>query len=130
MYENVVYICIFWYSKIYWYPVKKCWCQQNSRHVSRGSYIFWIFFGKGITVPRFVVVGYVWQILGRGSYFVSSIREQARKGPFWKELKGLLENWLHFSCKYKGNHMHREKSKREKEISKKVWISTDQKEHF
>ena len=21
-----IYICIFWYSKICWFPIKKCWC--------------------------------------------------------------------------------------------------------
>ena len=40
MYQNTIYICIFWYSKIFWFPMKKCWCQQNSRSVSRDSYIF------------------------------------------------------------------------------------------
>ena len=45
MYQNTVYICISWYSKICWFPVKKCWFQQNSRSVSRDSYIFQIFFG-------------------------------------------------------------------------------------
>ena len=38
------YICISWYNKICWFPVKKCWCQQKSGGVSRDSYIFWIFF--------------------------------------------------------------------------------------
>ena len=27
MYQNVIYIFIFWYSKICWFPVKKCWCR-------------------------------------------------------------------------------------------------------
>ena len=31
MYQNTVYICTSWYSKICWFAVKKCWCQQNSR---------------------------------------------------------------------------------------------------
>ena len=44
MYQNTVYICISWYSKICWSPVKKCWCQQNLRGVSLDSYIFCIFF--------------------------------------------------------------------------------------
>ena len=43
MYQNVIYICISWYNKISWFPVKKFWCQQNSGVVSRDSYIFWIF---------------------------------------------------------------------------------------
>ena len=43
-YQNPIYICISWYSKICWFSVKKCRCQQNSRGVSRDSYILWIFF--------------------------------------------------------------------------------------
>ena len=44
IYENVIYICIFWYSKICWFPVEKAWYQQKSRGVSHDSYIFWIVF--------------------------------------------------------------------------------------
>ena len=29
---------------------------------------FWIFFRWGITVPSFIIVGYVWQISGRGPF--------------------------------------------------------------
>ena len=64
-----IYICISWCSKICWFLVKECWCQQNSRGVSRDSYIFWIFLRQGITVPSFIIVEYVWQILGRGGLF-------------------------------------------------------------
>ena len=49
MYQNAIYICISWYSKIWWFSVKKCSCRQNSRGVSRDSYIFWMFFRWGIT---------------------------------------------------------------------------------
>ena len=77
MIQNAIYICISWYSKICWFLVKKYWCQQNSRGVSRDSYIFWIFFGWGITVPRFIIVGFVWQIL------VVRRSEQPRKSPSW-----------------------------------------------
>ena len=48
---------------------EKFWCQQNSRGVPSGSYIFRIFFRKGITVPSFIIVGYVWKILGSGDLF-------------------------------------------------------------
>ena len=63
MHKNAIYICIFWYIKICWFLVKKCWCQQNSEGVSRDSYFFWIFSRQGITVPSFIIVGYVSQIL-------------------------------------------------------------------
>ena len=46
MYKNVTYICVFWYSKICRFSMKKCWCHQNSRGVSRDSYIFWVFSNK------------------------------------------------------------------------------------
>ena len=65
MHQNAVHIWISWYSKIYWFSTKKCWCQQNARGVPCDSYIFWSFFGLGITVPSFIIVGYMWQILGR-----------------------------------------------------------------
>ena len=39
-YLNGMYICISWYSKIGWFPVKKRWCQQNSRGASCDSIVF------------------------------------------------------------------------------------------
>ena len=44
MNQNAIYICISLYSKIWWFPMKKRWCQQKSRCTSPDSYIFWIFF--------------------------------------------------------------------------------------
>ena len=32
-----------------WFSVKRCWCQQNSRTMSRDSYILWTFFRSGTT---------------------------------------------------------------------------------
>ena len=49
--------------------------------MSRDLYIFWIFLGWGIAVPSFIIVGYVWQISGRGA-----IHEQHLKSPSWKGL--------------------------------------------
>ena len=49
MYKNVIFIYIFWYSKICWIPMKKYWFQLNSRGLSCDQYIFWVFFGYGIT---------------------------------------------------------------------------------
>ena len=42
-YENEIYICISWFSKVCWFPLKRCWCHQKSRGFSRDSYIFWTF---------------------------------------------------------------------------------------
>ena len=76
MYQNPIYICICWYSNICCSPVG----------VASDSYIFWIFFRLGITVPSFIIAGYVWQILGRGGEgffaapFPPHIREHSQKG--------------------------------------------------
>ena len=85
MYQNTIYICISWYSKICWFPVKKCWCQHNSTGASGDLYIVWIFFDHGRTVPSFIFVGYVWQILGRGggAFGPAPILEQHQKSPSW-----------------------------------------------
>ena len=69
LYQNAIYAFISWYNKICWFPVKNCWYQRNSRGVSRDSYILWIFFRYSISVPSFIIVGYVWQILRRGALF-------------------------------------------------------------
>ena len=87
MYLNGIYICNSWYSKICWFSVKKCWCQQNSRGVSCDSYSFWIFYGQGITVPCFIIVGYVWQILGRETFLRPSHPWTARKNSILNRLK-------------------------------------------
>ena len=48
LYQNPIYICISWYSKVSSFLVKKLWCKRNSRGVSRDSYIisdlclFWL----------------------------------------------------------------------------------------
>ena len=65
---------------ICWFPVKKCWCHQNSGDVLRGPYLFRSSLGKVIPVPSFIIVGYVW-------YILSPIREQPRKCPSWIGLK-------------------------------------------
>ena len=46
MYQNEIYTCISWCSKICWFPVKNCWFQQNSSGVSRDSYFLEFFLGK------------------------------------------------------------------------------------
>ena len=43
MYQNPIYMCTSWCGKICWFLVKKYWCLQQSRNVSRDLYIFWIF---------------------------------------------------------------------------------------
>ena len=95
MYQNANYICLSWFSKICWFPVKKCSCRQNARGVSRDSYIFCIF-SRYITLPSFIIVGYVWQILRRGP-FCHRHRWAARKGPFSIRLRPIYGFKLWFS---------------------------------
>ena len=47
--------------------MKSCWSQQSWRSILRDSTIFRIFFRQDITVPIFIIVGYVWWMLGRGA---------------------------------------------------------------
>ena len=45
MCSNAIYICISRFSKICWFSVKKCWCQQNSSGVSQDLYfldLLWV----------------------------------------------------------------------------------------
>ena len=39
-----------------------------------------------MTLPSFIILGYVWKILGMGGFPPPPIREQLRKGPSWIEL--------------------------------------------
>ena len=68
MHQNVIYICISWYRKICWFPVKNA---DVSR--TQGVYhMIYLFFGsslgKSLTVLSFIIVGYVWQTLERGLF--------------------------------------------------------------
>ena len=90
MYQNPIYICISWCSTNYWFLVKKCWCQQDPRDVSRDLYIFCVFLREDITVLSFIILGYVWQIFKTGGQKALSplpIREQPWKSPSWTGLK-------------------------------------------
>ena len=88
MYQNAIYICISWYSKISWFPVKKCWCQQNSRGLSRDSYfldLLWVRYNCAkFHHCRICVTGF-----REGGLFAlpPSISEQPRKSPSWTGLK-------------------------------------------
>ena len=83
----MIYICISWYCKTWWFSVKKCWCQLHSRGVSRDLYAFYIFFRLGRTVLSIVIVGYAWEILGSAFLpppFVSSPEKAYPEKPnYW-----------------------------------------------
>ena len=53
----------------------------------RGSYIFWVFFRQGVNVLSFMIIGYVWQILGRGSIFGSLNPWAPPKRPILNKVK-------------------------------------------
>ena len=76
MNQYAIYICIFWYSKICWFQVKKNADASRTKGLCQVIHIFlWIFFGSIITVPSFIIVsiaGHVRQILreqGGGTLF-------------------------------------------------------------
>ena len=78
--------------------MKKCWCQQKSGvcpviHVFLGSSL-----GKvGTTVPSFIIVEYVWQILGRGGPFCKKIVvKKLQKGNMYLKSDSSLRNHKHF----------------------------------
>ena len=97
MYQNAIYICISWYSKISWFPLIKYRCQQNSRGVPRDSYICATWF----------IAGYVWQILWVGGPFCPPSPHPwgAPKKPILNKVKLTIllapaPTELHFSMVY------------------------------
>ena len=81
MYQNEIYICIFWYSKICWFLVKKGTAELL-------WYVTWFInfldlFRYGITVISFIIVRYVWEDLGMRSFWLFPFGEQPRKDPSW-----------------------------------------------
>ena len=85
MYQNTIYICISWYSKICWFPVKKCWYQQNSRGVSRDSYIF-----LDLLWVRYNCAKFPHCRICLTDFTPPPIRGQPRKSPSWI---GLNHQW-------------------------------------
>ena len=81
-----IYICISWYSKICWFPEKKCWCQQNPSCVSCDSYSFWNFFRyKSANFHHCRIC--VTDFREGGGFLALPIREQPQKSPTWIGLK-------------------------------------------
>ena len=87
MNQNAMSICIIWYIKICWFPLKNYWYQQNLRDVSRDLYIFGIFLRSGITVSSFVIARYVWHILGRVTFLAPPHTWRAPKIPILNRVK-------------------------------------------
>ena len=73
---NAIYICISWFSKICWFSVKECWCQQNSSGMSRDLYIFFDLLWVRYNCPK---CHYRKTYFREGAFLVPTIREQPRK---------------------------------------------------
>ena len=106
MSENAICICIFWYSKICWSPVKICSCEQKSGDVSRDSYIFWIFLNKvlcQVSSLQDMCEGYL--ICIRERFFCPlPTREKRRKVPSWIGLKVPRNYWNQFQKNFWKGH--------------------------
>ena len=67
---------------------------------------FWTFFREGITVPNFIIVGYVWQTLGRGAFILShtwtatkmAILNRIKPLDYWICYKLHFKSALHCKC--------------------------------
>ena len=71
MYQNAISICISWEAKSadFW------WKNADVSRTHSMCHMIHIFFGSslgGATVPSFIIVGYVWQILGMGAFLSPS----------------------------------------------------------
>ena len=68
------------------------WKNADVSRTQGVCHVIHIFFecslGK-VKLPSFIIVGYLWQILGRGDLFGPSIREQPRKCPSWIRVRVL-----------------------------------------
>ena len=91
MYQNTVYICISWYSRICWFPAKKCWFQQKSRSVSRDSYYFLDLLWVRYNCAKFDHCRICVTDFKEGGTFLPPplypIHEQAQESPSWIGLK-------------------------------------------
>ena len=92
--SNEIYTCISWYNKSGWFPMKN----SDVIRTQAMCRVIYIFLGSSlsITVPSFIIVGYVWQILGRGPFcHPLSHPWEAPKRPIVKRVKRYQNQW-HF----------------------------------
>ena len=68
---------------------------SRTEGVSHNAYIFVSSYRLSIVVPSFIIIGYVWHILGRRVFLLPIICEQPRKGPSWIGLRA-VRKWLEF----------------------------------
>ena len=73
---NAISIFISWFSKICWFLVKKCWCQQNSSGISRNLYFFLDLLWVRYNCPK---CHHRKTYFREGAFLVPTIREQPRK---------------------------------------------------
>ena len=78
--------------------MKNSSCKQDVRDVSRDLHLFWIFFIYSITVPNFIIKGYLWQILEMRGPFCRH-PWAAPKKPILYRFKKKAPTQV-FSCKF------------------------------
>ena len=86
MYQNAIYIRISWYSKTCWFPVKKSWIQQNSKGVSRDSYVFSIFVQLRYKCAKLHHCRICVTDFREGAFLPSFQPWETSKRPIWKGL--------------------------------------------
>ena len=103
--------------------LKNLYFKKGSR--SRDSYIFCIFLRQSITLPSFIIVAYVWQILERGPSWTSHLLA-APKRPTWIGLSNKSVSRVQVGCQSVLLVIHTE-NKSKTELS---WFSHIEITHF
>ena len=96
MYQDTIYICISWYSKICWFPVKNV----DVSKTEGVCHVIYISFGSSlgrVKVPSFIIVGYEWDILGREGVFAPLLPP---KRPTLNWVKAVTDRFLKIYGKF------------------------------
>ena len=70
MHQNAISIRISWYFAAFRWKSANV---SRNQGVSRDSYVFWVIFRWGITVPSFITVWYVTYFRERGGFFATHL---------------------------------------------------------
>ena len=97
MYQNAIYICIFWYSKVCWFPVKKYWCQAEIK-----ACVTWFLYFLHLLQIRYNCAKFHHCRMCEADFrevdlFAHSIHEQSKKDHLNSCLKVLIIPFLTFS---------------------------------
>ena len=87
MYQNIIYICISWCSKICWFPMKNVDFSRNQEV----CHVIHVFFASSLAKRYNCAKFHHFRIcvteFREGAFLLPSIHEQSRKSPFWIGLK-------------------------------------------